>query len=131
MIDENDWYGPDAATFGDRLAAARETAGMEQEALAKRLGVQLKTLQGWENDLSEPRANRLQMLAGLLNVPMVWLITGEGDGISAPNEDAQEISPDLDETLLELRALRGEMRAAGERLGRLEKKLRKMLKEGA
>ncbi|WP_226627269.1 helix-turn-helix domain-containing protein [Alloyangia pacifica] len=131
MIDENDWYGPDAATFGDRLAAARETAGMEQDALAKRLGVQLKTLQGWENDLSEPRANRLQMLAGLLNVPMVWLITGEGDGISAPNEDAQEISPDLDETLLELRALRGEMRAAGERLGRLEKKLRKMLKEGA
>ncbi|SDG48015.1 helix-turn-helix domain-containing protein [Alloyangia pacifica] len=130
-MDDNDWYGPDAATFGDRLAASRETAGMDQEALAKRLGVRLKTLQGWENDLSEPRANRLQMLAGLLNVPMVWLITGEGDGLSAPDEDAPQLSPDFDETLLELRALRGEMRAAGERLGRLEKKLRKMLKEGA
>ena len=131
MIDDNDWYGPDAATFGDRLAAAREAAGMEQEALARRLGVRLKTLQGWENDLSEPRANRLQMLAGLLGVPMVWLITGEGDGVSAPDAEERQISPDLDETLLELRALRGEMRATGERLGRLEKKLRKMLKEGA
>ncbi|ANT59788.1 MULTISPECIES: helix-turn-helix transcriptional regulator [Roseobacteraceae] len=131
MEDENDWYGPEAATFGDRLAAAREAAGMEQETLAKRLGVRLKTLQGWENDLSEPRANRLQMLAGLLNVPMVWLITGEGDGVSAPGEEEPQISPDLDETLLELRTLRGEMRAAGERLGRLEKKLRKLLKEGA
>ena len=68
MNDTTDWYGPDAATFGDRIAAAREAAGMGQEKLARRLGVKLKTLHGWENDLAEPRANKLQMLAGLLNV---------------------------------------------------------------
>ena len=26
----DDWYGPDAATFGDRLAAARDNAKMTQ-----------------------------------------------------------------------------------------------------
>ena len=53
-----DWYGPEAATFGDRVAAAREQAGMTQAALAKRLGVRLPTLRAWEDDRSEPRANR-------------------------------------------------------------------------
>ena len=73
MTDEIDWYGPDAATFGDRVAAAREQTGMSQAALAKRLGVRLSTLRGWEDDLSEPRANRLSMLAGLLNVSICLL----------------------------------------------------------
>ena len=48
-----------ALWFGDRLAAARDAAGMDAETLARRLGVRLKTLQDWENDISEPRANRL------------------------------------------------------------------------
>ena len=41
MTDEIDWYGPEAATFGDRVAAAREQTGMTQAMLAKRLGVRL------------------------------------------------------------------------------------------
>ena len=94
MTDEIDWYGPEAATFGDRVAAAREQTGMTQAMLAKRLGVRLSTLRGWEDDLSEPRANRLSMLAGLLNVSMMWLITGEGEGVDAPEagETAREIT---------------------------------------
>jgi len=75
-----DWYGADTATFGDRVAAAREAAGMTQKQLAKRLGVKLPTVRGWEEDLSEPRANKLSMMAGLLNVSIVWLLTGEGEG---------------------------------------------------
>ena len=43
--DEN-WYSEDSATFGDRVAAAREALGMSEEELAKRLGVRLKTIQG-------------------------------------------------------------------------------------
>ena len=65
-----DWYGPDKATFGDRLVAAREKSNLSQQDLAKRLGVKNSTIKSWENDNSEPRANRLSMLAGLLNVWM-------------------------------------------------------------
>ncbi|MBV7394622.1 helix-turn-helix domain-containing protein [Mameliella sediminis] len=128
MDNSKDWYGPESATFGDRLAAAREAADMTQETLAKRLGVKIKTLQAWEDDISEPRANRLSMLAGLLNVSMVWLITGEGEGLSDP-DDEETLAPDVNAVLTEIRALRGQFRAKAEKLGRLEKRLRKLLTE--
>ena len=47
-----DWYGPDAATFGDRVLGAREKAGMTQAQLSRRLGIKLATLQAWEEDRS-------------------------------------------------------------------------------
>ncbi|WP_299076396.1 helix-turn-helix transcriptional regulator [uncultured Ruegeria sp.] len=126
MNDETDWYGPDAATFGDRLAGAREAAGMSQSQIARRLGVKKATIAAWENDLSEPRANRLSMMAGMVNVSIVWLLTGEGEGMDAPL-DADDTNLDLAGAVAELRAIRGEMRASSERAARLEKKLRLML----
>lgn len=128
MDDSTDWYGPETATFGDRLAAAREAAGMTQETLAKRLGVKHKTVQAWEDDVSEPRANRLNMLAGVLNISIVWLITGEGEGLPDPSED-EALTPDVNAILTEIRALRGQFRAKADKLGRLEKRLRIVLKE--
>ena len=130
MSDDNDWYGPDAATFGDRVAAAREAAGMTQEQLARRLGVKLKTLQHWEDDLSEPRANRLSTMAGLLNVSMMWLMNGQGAGLSGPVDDAGA-SQDLKAVLTDIRQMQARIHAAAEDLGRLEKRLRQMLKEEA
>lgn len=122
-----DWYGPDAATFGDRLAAAREQAGMTQAVLAKRLGVRLATLRNWENDMSEPRANRLSMLAGVLSVSMRWLINGEGEeGVEAPTESAPP-GGDISELLVEMRALRADMLDKAEQMGRLEKRLRRLM----
>jgi HTH-type transcriptional regulator, cell division transcriptional repressor len=120
---DKNWYSEANATFGDRLAAARDAAGMNQAELAKRLGVKVKTLRGWENDLAEPRANRLQMLAGLLNVSIVWLLTGEGDGVDAPVEIADPNSDSRD-LLLEIRQLRTEASNLAERLGHVEKRLR-------
>jgi transcriptional regulator with XRE-family HTH domain len=118
-----DWYGPEAATFGDRIAAARDAAQMTPEQLARRLGVKLRTLQNWENDLSEPRANKLSMISGLLNVSMIWLLTGEGDGVSAPSEEISQTA-DIRDALAELRAIRTEMKTLAERAGRVEKRLR-------
>lgn len=121
--DIKDWYGPETATFGDRLAAARENAGMTQAQLARRLGVRKATLSGWEDDLSEPRANKLQMMAGLLNVSIMWLLNGEGDGVSAP-DDAAADDPNLSHAVAELHAIQSELRRLAERAGRLEKSLR-------
>jgi len=128
MDDAASWYGQDAATFGDRVAAAREAAGMTQKQLAKRLGVKLSTLQGWEDDLSEPRANRLSMMAGLMNVSMMWLINGEGEGLAAPVE-AGQVPDDLADLLVEMRDMRADLLARAEKLGRMEKRLRRVLQE--
>ncbi len=124
----NDWYGPDTATFGDRVAASREGAGMTQAQLARRLGVKKNTLMGWEQDLSEPRANKLSMMAGLLNVSIMWLLTGEGDGLTAPAEDSH--TANFTGVLAELHEIRSSMRANTERAARLEKKLRLLLEQG-
>ena len=124
-MDDN-WYSDEAATFGDRLAGAREVAGMTQKQLAKRLGVKTKTLAAWENDISEPRAARVQMLSGLLNVSLGWLLTGEGDGIAPPDAEG-ELTPDAKALLLELREIRSDITDAMGRMARLEKTLRKLL----
>ena len=123
-----DWYGPDTATFGDRLAAARDASSMTQQQLAKRLGIKLATLKAWEGDLSEPRANRLSMLAGLLNVSITWLITGEGEGLDSP-EATHQISQEMSDLLLEIRTLKSTLKESADRLGRVEKQLRHKLKD--
>ena len=121
------WYGPDAATFGDRISAAREASGLNQTQLAKSLGVKLATLKGWEQDLSEPRANKLSMLAGLLNVTVMWLLNGEGEGVDDPDTKLV-IEKGLNDMLLEMRELRTVLKGSSDRLGMLEKRLREQLR---
>ena len=128
MDDIQDWYSPDAATFGDRVAGAREASGMTQKELAKRLGVRLATLKAWEDDLSEPRANRLSMMAGILNVSMMWLMTGEGEGVEAP-EDGGVPDETLRALMIEMRDLRADLLKRAEQVGRLEKRLRAAMNE--
>ncbi|MEL6205251.1 MAG: helix-turn-helix domain-containing protein [Pseudomonadota bacterium] len=123
---DSDWYGAEAATFGDRVAGAREAVGIGQPELARRLGIKVKTLRDWENDVSEPRANKLQMLAGVLGVSLTWLLSGEGDGVDPPVEGG-EVQARARELLLELRAVHAELDQATERLARTEKRLRGLL----
>ena len=118
-----DWFGPETATFGDRLAGAREHAGMTQTRMAERLGVEHATLVAWEDDMAEPRANRLSMMAGLLNVSMTWLINGTGLGLDGPLASTGQ-SDGTKDMLLEIRAIRSEMMHSAERLARLEKRMR-------
>lgn len=125
------WYGEDVATFGDRLAAARRYTEMTQGQFAKRLGVKLSTVRSWEDDFSEPRANKLQMMAGLLNVSVVWLLMGEGEGVQvAPGEESGGMS-DLAGLLVEIRDIRAHMKSNLDQLARLEKRLRLKVNEAS
>ena len=127
MTAEEDFdWGEHASTFGDRLARAREYTGMDQAQLARRLGVKLSTIKNWEFDRSEPRANRLQMLSGLLNVSMMWLMNGDGVGVP---EDEPPVPSDVAELLAELRDLRLAQTKLAERSGRIEKRLRALYSE--
>ncbi|MGH1464989.1 MAG: helix-turn-helix domain-containing protein [Cognatishimia sp.] len=119
---ETDWYSQDVATFGDRLLAAREHVNMTQALLAKRLGVKKATYCAWEQDQSEPRANSLQMLSGLLGVSMRWLLTGAGHELGAP--DVKPEAQSKLEILAEIRDGRMQLKTASDQLARLEKVLR-------
>ncbi|NRB03638.1 MAG: helix-turn-helix transcriptional regulator [Rhodobacteraceae bacterium] len=125
MDEAQDWYSEEASTFGDRVAAARENAGMTQKSLAKRLGVRLATLKAWEEDRNEPRANRLSMLAGVLNVSMMWLINGEGEGLGEP----EMASDSMNDVMAELRTLRADLVQKAETVARLEKRLRGLTRQ--
>ena len=123
------WYDAETTTFGDRMTGAREAAGLSQAELAKRLGVKVKTIRGWENDQSEPRANKLQMLAGLLGVSIMWLLSGEGEGLDGP-DTPQDLPEDLVDLLGEIRRMKVDQARIAERMGRLEKRLRLVLSTG-
>jgi len=83
----------DSTLVGYQIVKARETKGLSSLQLAKRVGVEEATLLNWENERSSPRANRLAQVAGILGVPLAWLIAGGED------EDVNEYdTPDLKET---------------------------------
>ena len=128
MIDDLDWYGPETATFGDRLSAAIEKSGMTQKLVAKRLGIKLVTLKSWEQDISEPRANRLSMLAGLLGVSVMWLLQGEGDGVEHSDKETQ-VPQEINDLLFEIRAVQTGLLSSADKLAKLEKQLRSRLKD--
>ncbi|MFT5743222.1 MAG: transcriptional regulator with XRE-family HTH domain [Paracoccaceae bacterium] len=128
--DDAGWFSDATATFGDRVAGAREGTGLTQKGLSKKLGIKLSTLRNWENDLNEPRANKLQMLSGVLGVSMSWLLTGTGNGPDLP-VDAHEAQADVVSILAEMRGLRTQITQSAERLGQLEKRLRAALREPA
>lgn len=118
-------YTDETSTFGDRLVLAREAAGLGQTELATRMGIELRTVKAWEDDHAEPRANRLQMLAGMLNVPMVWLMSGLGRSPQAAGGPPPE-TPAAD-CLADLRELRAEQAQLAGKLRRLEQRLRVVL----
>ncbi|MGI9395555.1 MAG: helix-turn-helix domain-containing protein [Boseongicola sp.] len=119
---ELNWYSNEAATFGDRVAAARDAQGLKNNVLAKKLGVSAKTLDAWENDVSEPRANKLQMLSGVLNVSIPWLLTGEGSGIDANAPESGDA--EIGDLMAEMRVLRTQIIQTADRIGVLEKRLK-------
>ncbi len=74
--------------LGERISNARIAQGLTITQLAKSVGVTPKTLKNWEADRSEPRANRLNQLAGMLNISVLWLVGGidSPPGVSEPNQ---------------------------------------------
>jgi HTH-type transcriptional regulator, cell division transcriptional repressor len=121
-------FTDDTATLGDRLTLAREAAGLDPGQLAQRIGVRPQTLRNWEEDRAEPRANRLQMLAGMLNVSMIWLMSGEGEVPRAVNLSD---GPAAGDVLAELRRIHHDQRQIAGRMSRLEKRLRAVLSQAS
>lgn len=69
----------DADTLGSRIEQARIAKGYTISQLSRRMAVKPSTLKNWESDRSEPRANKLSMLVGVLGVSTRWLLEGGPD----------------------------------------------------
>ncbi|KRD67011.1 helix-turn-helix domain-containing protein [Ensifer sp. Root278] len=67
-------------TIGGRISLARDAVGFTVEQISAVAGVTEETWTSWENDRAEPRANRLDMLARILQVNIAWLLNGQGRG---------------------------------------------------
>ena len=78
-------------TLGGRVFQAREAAGMTVAQVINRLGVRKATYMAWEADRSEPRANKLVALAGILNVSPTFLLSGLGEATKQPPKHQQII----------------------------------------
>ncbi len=70
-------------SFGERLSLIRNNKSFGKQTLALELGVSDKTIERWENNLSEPTLNEVKQLAKLLSVSINFLL----EGIATSAED--------------------------------------------
>lgn len=79
----------DTLSIGQRIRLARETLGLNQGELARRIGIKQASLSDLENGLSKaPSARVLLDMADILKVTPRWIIDGK-DGelkIATPKE---------------------------------------------
>ncbi|NLY78910.1 MAG: helix-turn-helix transcriptional regulator, partial [Lysinibacillus sp.] len=83
------------STLGERLKLARERTGLKQTQVKERTNINNKTLSGYENNVSEPDAATLAILADLYGVSYKWLLTGEGSMINESNKLTDKDSKDI------------------------------------
>lgn len=58
----------EATTVGARIARARRSAGLSQEALARRFEVSKNTVARWEGDVHPPSLETVRMIAEVCGV---------------------------------------------------------------
>ena len=91
-------FGSEEQTLGGRLQESRERQGLTISETARLTGVRTKTLRDWELDRSEPRANRLVNLAGILGVNASYLL----DGLGGQTVPAQKTKPEIKALIADL-----------------------------
>jgi len=106
-------------TLGERICKARDASGLSTAQLARRLGIKTATLHSWESDRSEPRSNKLVLLAGVLNVSPTWLLVGRG---TPPAADAPTVS-DLDSMRVALDRVQRQAQALADEIASLQERL--------
>ena len=69
-------------TLGQRIRAARKSAGMNQTQLAALVGVQQCAISAWERDsvADGPRLTQGLKICDACGVGLLWLATGMGVG---------------------------------------------------
>lgn len=82
-------------TLGDRLRRAREQKGFTQVGVSRKLGINNKTLSGYEKNIGTPSPETLAKLADLYEVSIDYLVKGEH--VIVTNNDELELDEILDQ----------------------------------
>lgn len=77
--------------FGEKIRAARKSAGLTQRQLADRLGVSNTSVCNWEKDLSRPDADTIHSLCQILGLSPNSFY-GAAEGPSAPVQAANPVT---------------------------------------
>jgi transcriptional regulator with XRE-family HTH domain len=109
-------------TLGGRVFQAREAANMTVAQVINRLGVRRATYMAWEADRSEPRANKLVALAGILNISPTYLLSGLGR--ATPQTPKHQ--PTIDALRLEIEQLEQTLKTANKMLSRIKSQAKKV-----
>lgn len=75
-------------SFGARLQAARERAGLTQRVVADALSVTTQAISLWERDKNSPEAFRIMALARLYKVSLEWLLDPDSSNEPVASESA-------------------------------------------
>ena len=76
-------------TFGEKLQALRQSAGMSQDALAERLDVSRQAVSRWERDETMPETDKVVALADIFGVTTDYLLRPQ----AAKQPSAEEHPP--------------------------------------
>ena len=76
-------------TFGEKLQALRQSAGMSQDALAERLEVSRQAVSRWERDETMPETDKVVVLADIFGVTTDYLLRPQ----AAEQPSAEEHPP--------------------------------------
>jgi transcriptional regulator with XRE-family HTH domain len=76
-------------TFGEKLQALRQSAGMSQDALAERLDVSRQAVSRWERDETMPETDKVVALADIFGVTTDYLLRPQ----AAEQPSAEEHPP--------------------------------------
>ena len=109
-------------TLGGRVFQAREAANMTVAQVINRLGVRKATYMAWEADRSEPRANKLVALAGILNISPTYLLSGLGQATPQTPKHQQTIEA----LRLEIEQLEQTLKTANKMLSRIKSQAKKV-----
>ena len=66
-------------TFGEKLQALRQKAGMSQDALAEKLNVSRQAVSRWERDETMPETDKVVALADLFGVTTDYLLRQQSE----------------------------------------------------
>src|ERR1700694_304466 len=91
--------------IGERIAKAREAAGLNPSELSREIGVSRAAVAQWEVGKTEPNARNLRKIASVVGVTLEWLGQGRGTAAGAAVGGANSGSTMSEGKLIDLKAL--------------------------